>query len=33
MKIEGNLIPKSSFLSVEKDTELLINKILANKRL
>lgn len=33
MKIEGNLIPKSSFLSVEKDMELLINKIIANKRL
>lgn len=33
MKIEGYLTPKSSFLSVEKDMELLINKILANKRL
>lgn len=33
MKIEGNLIPKSSFLSVDKDMELLINKIIANKRL
>ena len=33
MKIEGYLTPKSSFLSVEKDMELLINKILANPRL
>lgn len=33
MKIEGYLTPKSSFLSIEKDMELLINKILANKRL
>lgn len=33
MKVEGYLQPKSSFLSVEKDMELLINKILANKRL
>lgn len=33
MKIEGYLTPKSSFLSVEKDMELLINKVLANPRL
>ena len=33
MKITGYLTPKSSFLSVEKDMELLINKMLANPRL
>ena len=33
MKITGYLQPKSSFLSVEKDMELLINKIFANQRL
>jgi len=33
MNIKGYLQPKSSFLSVEKDMELLINKLLANKRL
>lgn len=33
MKITGYLQPKSSFLSVEKDMELLINKIMANQRL
>lgn len=33
MKIEGFLLPKSSFLSVEKDMELLTNKIFANPRL
>lgn len=33
MNIKGYLQPKSSFLSVEKDMELLIDKLLANKRL
>lgn len=33
MKVNGYLTPKSSFLSVDKDMELLINKMLANKRL
>ena len=33
MKIEGFKIPKSSFLSVEKDMNLIIDKLLANKRL
>ena len=33
MKIEGYHIPKSSFLSMEKDTSLIINKMLDNPRL
>ena len=32
MKIEGFQIPKSSFLSVEKDMELIVQKILSNER-
>lgn len=32
MKIDGYQMPKSSFLSLEKDAELIINKILANER-
>lgn len=33
MKIEGFQIPKSSFLSIEKDMELITQKILSNERL
>lgn len=33
MKIEGYKIPKSSFLSMEKDTGIIINNILNNNRL
>ena len=33
MKIEGYKIPKSSFLSIEKDTDLIISKMLKNERL
>ena len=33
MKIENYLFPKSSFLSVEKDMELLVNYFLKNQRL
>lgn len=33
MKIEGFKIPKSSFLSIEKDLNLIINKMLKNDRL
>ena len=33
MKIEGFKPPKSSFLSVEKDMEIIVNKIYANERL
>lgn len=33
MKIEGFKIPKSSFLSIEKDTNLIVNKLLQNERL
>ena len=33
MKIEGFKIPKSSFLSIEKDTNLIISKMLQNERL
>ena len=33
MKIEGYIMPKSSFLSIDKDMELLVDKIMANKRL
>lgn len=32
MKIEGFQIPKSSFLSVDKDMELIAQKILSNER-
>ena len=32
MKIEGYQIPKSSFLSVDKDMELIAEKILSNER-
>lgn len=32
MKIEGYHVPKSSFLSVDKDMELISQKILANER-
>ena len=33
MKIEGNLQPKSSFLSMEKDASLISNMLLRNERL
>ena len=33
MRIDGYHIPKSSFLSVEKDTGIIINEILKNNRL
>ena len=33
MKIEGYHIPKSSFLSMEKDMELISQKILSNERI
>lgn len=33
MKVENYSYPKSSFLSVEKDLELIVNKICENKRL
>ena len=33
MKIEGVNIPKSSFLSVEKDMNLIVDKLLTNQRL
>lgn len=33
MKIDGLKIPKSSFLSMEKDTNLIINKMFKNERL
>lgn len=33
MKIENFQIPKSSFLSIEKDTDLIISKMLKNERL
>lgn len=33
MKIEGFKIPKSSFLSVEKDTNIIITQLLKNERL
>lgn len=33
MKIEGYKIPKSSFLSMEKDTGIIVNNILNNNRL
>ena len=33
MKIDGVKIPKSSFLSMEKDTNLIIDKMLSNERL
>ena len=33
MKIDGVKIPKSSFLSMEKDTNLIINKMFKNERL
>ena len=33
MKIDGLKIPKSSFLSKEKDTNLIINKMFKNERL
>ena len=33
MKIEGNIQPKSSFLSMEKDASLISNMLLRNKRL
>ena len=33
MKIDGLKMPKSSFLSMEKDTNLIINKMLENERL
>ena len=32
MKIEGFQIPKSSFLSVDKDMEIISQKILSNER-
>jgi hypothetical protein len=33
MKIENYQFPKSSFLSVNKDLNLIVNKILSNDRL
>lgn len=33
MKIDGLKMPKSSFLSMEKDTNLIINKMFKNERL
>src|SRR5574344_689247 len=33
MRIDGYHIPKSSFLSMEKDTGIIINEILKNNRL
>ncbi len=33
MRIEGYIPPKSSFLSLNKDMKILVNKILSNKRL
>ena len=33
MRIDGYYIPKSSFLSVEKDTGIIVNEILKNNRL
>ena len=33
MKINDNIEPKSSFLSTQKDTNLIIQKIIKNKRL
>jgi len=33
MKIESYIQPKSSFLSMEKDTGIIVNKILQDKRL
>lgn len=33
MKIEGNIQPKSSFLSMEKDASLISNMLLKNERL
>lgn len=33
MKIDGVKMPKSSFLSMEKDTNLIINKMFKNERL
>ena len=33
MKIEGAHIPRSSFLSMEKDTEIIINNLMKNERL
>jgi hypothetical protein len=33
MRIEGYVPPKSSFLSLNKDMKILVNKILSNQRL
>lgn len=33
MRIEGYIPPKSSFLSINKDMKILVNKILSNQRL
>nr|DAG21593.1 MAG TPA: hypothetical protein [Caudoviricetes sp.] len=33
MKIEGVRLPKSSFLSMEKDLEIIVNHICSNERL
>ena len=33
MKIENYQIPKSSFLSIEKDTDLIVSKMMKNERL
>ena len=33
MKIEGHQIPKSSFLSIEKDIAIIINNLMKNERL
>lgn len=33
MKVEGYKVPKSSFLSMEKDTSIIVNNILNNNRL
>jgi hypothetical protein len=33
MKIDGLKLPKSSFLSMEKDMNLIVNKMFKNERL
>jgi hypothetical protein len=33
MKIDGVKIPKSSFLSIEKDAGIIVDRICANERL
>jgi hypothetical protein len=33
MKIENYIFPKSSFLSIEKDIDIIASKILSNERI